>query len=456
MSANYQATAAPVAFITRRRLLFLGICAGNFMVLLDTSILNVALPSIQDDLHASATLLPWSAVAYTIAFSCLLLASGAAADHFGAPRLYRTAVTCFAVISLLCAAAPSIGALIGGRVLLGIAAAGMVPASLAVLVSIYTDPADRVRAITSWAAVSSSGLFAGPLLGGLLVAAGGWQLVFLVNPPIAALSLLLVAGVRNSRPSTVRPLDGPGIVLSIVALGLLTFGLIDGGSNGWDAAPIAGIAGGLLALVGLVWAEQRVRHPVLPPGLLSRRSIRSDVLAASVASLVFYGMLFTLTLWYARRGFSALEIGLAFVPMTLPMCVLPVVAGRLMARFGARRVILFGLASDIVAGLLLAGVGHSGPLAFVFLAEAALVLGSTTTIPAATAHMGATAPSEYAGSAQGALNAGRQAGAALGVALLGPLTSLHAGGAILAAISVLTLAYATWRGSDREAAAVPA
>jgi DHA2 family methylenomycin A resistance protein-like MFS transporter len=454
MSVNYQASAPPAALDMRRRLVFLGLCAGNFMVLLDTSILNVALPNIQQDLNVSDTLLPWSAVAYTIAFSCLLLASGAVADRFGAPRLYRTAAICFGAISLLCAAAPSIGVLIGSRVLLGVAAAGMVPASLAVLASVYDDPKARMRAIGSWAAVSSSGLLAGPLLGGLLVAAGGWRLIFVINPFVAALSLALIVGVRNTLPAKVRPFDWPGVILSVLALALLTFGLIDGGTNGWSRpGPIVGVTAGILALAALAWVERRVRHPVLPPELLARRSIRSDMLAATVATLVFYGMLFTLTLWYEReRGFSALATGLAFVPMTLPMCVLPMITGRLVARFGARKVILFGLTSDVLAGILLAGVGHSGPLAFVLLAEAALVLASTTTIPAATAHVGATAPAAYAASAQGALNAGRQAGSALGVALLGPLTSLHAGGAILAVISVLTLAYVVWSGGGREPA----
>ncbi len=434
-----------------RRRLFLALCAGNFMVLLDTSILNVALPNIQQDLHVSAALLPWSSVAYTTAFACLLLASGAAADRFGAPRLYRVALSCFAAISLLCAAAPNIGLLIASRALLGVAAAGMVPASLALLVSVYSDPGARVRAIGSWAAVSSIGLLAGPLLGGLLVTVGGWRLVFLVNPPIAALSLALIAGVANSRPATVRPLDRPGVALSIVALACLTFGLIDGGTNGWShPAPIVGVAAGILALAVLAWVERRVRHPVLPPALLARRPIRNDMLAACVATLVFYGMLFTLTLWYEReRGFSALATGLAFVPMTLPMCVLPKFTGQLVARFGARQLILFGLTADVLAGLMLAGVGHNGPLPWVFAAEAALVLASTTAIPAAMAHMGSAAPPEYAGSAQGALNAGRQAGSALGVALLGPLTSLHVAGPILAVVSVLTLACIAWPGRWR-------
>jgi DHA2 family methylenomycin A resistance protein-like MFS transporter len=147
-----------------------------------------------------------------------------------------------------------------------------------------------------------------------------------------------------------------------------------------------------------------------------------------------------LTLWYEReRGFSPLTTGLVFIPMTLPMCVLPIVAGRIVALFGVRRLILFGLSFDVLAGVLLSFVGLRSPLGWLVVAEIALVLASTTVIPAATAHMAMTAPADYAASAQGALNAGRQAGSALGVALLGPLTSLRSAGAVLAALAAVAL-----------------
>jgi DHA2 family methylenomycin A resistance protein-like MFS transporter len=435
----------PDRSVGRSRLLtFLGVSAGNFLVLLDTSILNIALPDIQRDLRAGGALLPWASVAYTVVFAGVLLASGAVSDRFGAGRLYRYSLIAFAVLSLLCAAAPSIGLLIGGRALLGIAAAGMVPSSLALLVAMYPEPAVRAKMIGTWAAVTSSGLLAGPLLGGLLVTLGGWRLVFLVNPPIAVLSLVLVLGVANVVPPKVRPLDRPGVTLSIVLLGCLTFGLIDGGTNGWvRATPLISLALAAVALVALVQVERRAEHPVLPPALLARAQVRLDIIAATAATLVFYGMLFMLTLWYQReRGFSALDTGLAFVPMTLPMCVLPMVTGRLIATFGARRLIIFGLTCDVIAGLLLTGVGVHSSLLWIVVAEIALVLASTTAIPAATADMSVAAPKEYAASAQGALNASRQAGSALGVAVLGPLTSLRTAGVILAALALVAVTLA--------------
>lgn len=447
-TARLPSTTVDDAARRRRLTAFLSIAAGNFLVLLDTSILNVALPDVQKNLHATRTFLPWTSVAYTVVFAGLLLASGAVSDRFGARRLYRASLLAFAAFSLLCAAAPNIALLIAARALLGVAAAGMVPSSLALLASLYPDPGSRAKAIGTWAAITSSGLLAGPILGGLLVTAGGWRLVFLVNPPIAAASFLLVVGVANTVPPKIRPLDRPGITLSIIALGSLTYGFIDGGTNGWSRpAPILAIVLGVVALASLASVERRAEHPVLPPALLRHTEVRNDIVAAAIATLVFYGMLFTLTLWYEReRGFSALATGLVFIPMTLPMCVLPMVTGRLVAFFGARRLVVFGLAFDVLAGILLAFVGLNSPLVWIVVAEMALVLASTTVIPAATAHMAITAPPEYAASAQGALNAGRQAGSALGVALLGPLTSLHTAGTVLAALSVLALAMCASRG----------
>lgn len=437
-----------VVDLTRRRpsaLVFAGLSIGNFLVLLDTSILNVALPDVQRSLGAGEAALPWAAVGYTITFAGLLLAAGAIADRFGARRAYLGSLVAFAVLSLTCAAAPGIGALITGRVLLGAAAACMVPSSIALLAGRYVDPGARARAIGTWAALTSSGLLLGPILGGLLVDLGGWRLVFLVNPPVALVALALNRRLVDARPAVVRPLDLPGIVLSVLALVGLTLGLIQGGTNGWGT-PLAIVAVGAALVAGTaLWAvERRAEHPVLPPALLARRDLSGSLVAAAVATLVFYGILYTVTLWLQReRGLSPLLTGLSFVPMTLPMCVLPIFTGRLVARFGARQVILAGLCFDLLAGLMLLGVtSDDGSLVWVALAEVALVLASTTVIPAATADVAVNAPQPVAGAAQGALNAGRQAGSALGVAILGPLTVLAHAGLVLAVLSAATVVLA--------------
>lgn len=430
---------------------FLGIVLGNFLVLMDASILNVALPDLRHNLHASAESLPWAVDAYTVVFAGLLLASGSLADRWGARRVYRASLLAFCLVSALCAAAPTAGALIAGRALLGVAAAGLVPASLALLAGLYPQPASRARAVGVWASVSSIGLICGPVVGGALVALDGWRLVFLVNPPIAALAFFLGVSLADRGPQTPRPVDRPGLVLSILGLSSLAFGLIDAGITGWTKpTPAVAVALAIVCFVLLVVWERRTPHPVLPPALLRSPRVRADLLAGAVASLAFYGVLFTLTQWLVNeRGLSPLLTGAEFLPATLPMAILPIVIGRVIGRVGARRILLVGLAADTVCGLLLAATGAHAPYAVILAGELALAIGSTFTIPAATADISTAAPARYAATAQGTLGASRQAGSALGVALLGTLSSLRLSGFVLAGVCAATLAVVAVLGRAR-------
>ncbi|MBN0043420.1 MFS transporter [Streptomyces actuosus] len=439
--ASDRAIAPPRQAPPRRRVLFAGIAAGNFLVLLDTSILNVALPDVRTDLHAPEAALPWAVDAYTIVFAGLLLAAGAVADRLGARSVYRGALLAFGALSLACAAAPDAGFLIGGRALLGVAAAGMVPASLALLAAMYPDPAARAKAVGTWAAVTSTGLIAGPVLGGALVELGGWRLVFLVNPVFVAVALIASRGLQGGRPDTVRAADPSGILLSVVALAALTFGLIDAGTDGWSRPlPLTALGIAAVAFGALIAVERGAEAPILPPALVGLARVRADIAAGAVASFIFYGVLFALTQWMVEeRGLSALQTGTAFLPMTLPMCFMPLITGRLVARFGARGVILTGLALDTAAGAVLAFASDDTPLGLIILAQVTLSFGSTLAIPAATADMAMAAPKELAATGQGAFNAGRQAGSALGVAALAPLATLSSSGMVLAAGGLLAL-----------------
>src|SRR6266545_2184608 len=217
------------------------------------------------------------------------------------------------------------------------------------------------------------------------------------------------SSLGGHRPGTAgKPIDGAGLVLSVIALGALSFGLIDGGTGGWARpGPVVALALAACAVVALVAVERRAPGPVLPPALLRLPRVRADLVAGAVASMVFYGVFFALTLWLQdTRHLGPVQAGAAFLPMTLPMCVLPLVAGRLVARIGARPVILVGLAADVVSGVLLAFAG-SHSLGWVLGAQVFLVLGSTLAIPAATADMASAAPPQLAATGQGAFNAGR-------------------------------------------------
>ncbi|MFF0624865.1 MFS transporter [Streptomyces sp. NPDC004296] len=450
------AAGAPAPAPARSRLAFAGIATGNLLVLLDTTILNVALPDLRDSLHPAAAALPWTVDAYTVVFAGLLLAAGVFADRWGARRMYAGALVGFAVLSVLCAAAPGAGSLIAGRALLGAAGAGLVPASLALLIALYPDPARRTRAIGAWAALSGLGAAAGPVLGGGLVELGGWRLVFLVNPPIALAALLLArrlpAPLARAAGATGRPLDRAGLLLSTGALGALTFGLVEAGIEGWSApAAWVPIAAAVLAFAALAVAERRAPAPVLPPTLLALPRVRAAMLAAAVSCFAYFGGMYLLALWLQRTyALSPLAAGLASLPLTFPVCVMPFFTGRLVARHGARPVLLTGMTATALAGALLLLAGGRPPLPLLLVAELALAAAGTLSIPGAAAEMAVAAPTELAGTAQGALNGIRQAGSALGVAVLGTMGGLpDAGGVLvvagLAAVVLISRAGATAR-----------
>lgn len=427
----------------RSRLAFAGIAVGNLLVLLDTSVLNVAVPDIQRSLHASAAALPWAVDAYTVVFAGLLLAAGVFADRWGARRVYAGALGAFAVLSLLCAAAPAAGGLIAGRALLGAAGAGLVPASLALLIALYPDPARRTRAVGSWAAVSGIGAAIGPVLGGGLVELGGWRLVFLVNPPIALVALLLSRRLPAPPPRTARALDRAGLLLSTAALGALTFGLVEAGIKGW-ASPVALVpmAIALLAFVALVLVERRVAALLLPPALLVLPRVRAALVAAAVSCFAFFGGMYLIDVWLQHQDrLSPFDAGLASLPLTFPVCVMPFFTGRLMARHGARPVLLAGMFATVLGGVLLACCGGCRvPLPLLVVAELALAAAGTLAIPGAAAEMAVAAPTELAATGQGALNGIRQGGSALGVAVLGTLGGLPGAGVVLVVVGLAAVA----------------
>ncbi|MDC7336754.1 MFS transporter [Streptomyces lydicus] len=437
-------TARPIAAAppARSRLTFAGIAAGNLLVLLDTSVLNVAVPDVQRSLHPAAAALPWTVDAYTVVFAGLLLAGGVFADRWTARRVYRVALAAFAVLSALCAAAPDAGTLIAGRALLGAAGAGLVPASLALLIALNPDPARRTRAIGAWTALSGLGAAAGPVLGGGLVELGGWRLVFLINPPLALAALLLARRLPKPPTRTVRALDRCGLLLSTAALGALTFGLVEAGLYGWASPYSWGpLAGALLALAALTAVERRIAAPVLPPALLALPRVRAAMVAAAVSCFAFFGGMYLLALWLQHTyALSPFEAGLAALPLTFPVWVMPFFTGRLVARYGARPVLLTGMSASVAAGVLLALCGgHHPPLALVVAAELALAATGTLSIPGAAAEMAVSAPPELAATGQGALNGVRQAGSALGVAVLGTLATLPAAGGVLLATGLVAV-----------------
>ncbi|MFC6885684.1 MULTISPECIES: MFS transporter [Actinomadura] len=414
-----------------------GISLGYFMVLLDMTVLSVAEPDLARDLNGSVAGLQWAVTGYTVMFGALLLSAGAVADRFGAHRAFRAGVAAFGIASLASAFAPDLWTLVVLRGVLGAAAAACVPASMAMISRLYPEAAARARAVSVWAAVSGAALAAGPVAGGLLVGAFGWRAIFLVNVPLAAVTLALTAGrdVVCARGS--RRIDWAPQIAACVALGLGTDALIAAGSG--DVTQVVWAAcGAAVAGAAFVVLERRSDSPVV----LRAPELVPALAAGGAVNFAMSGVLFVLPLLFQRTlHLSALETGLAFLPMTLPFAFNPLVTGRIMARSGPRPPMLAGLGLLTAGGVVFGASVLAGP-AYPVLAAGLLCtgFGVSFALPALVTTVVATAPEGAAGAAGGLLNAVRQVGATLGVAVMGAFVSGQAAYGLLLSAAVCAAA----------------
>ena len=428
----------------------LSVCLGFFVIQLDVTIVNVALPAIQREIGGSLAGLQWVIDVYTLALASIMLTAGSTADRIGARKVFVLGLTAFAVGSAACAAAPSLGVLIAARVLQGLGASALLPCSLALLVHQFPDPRARARALGVWGGMGSLGVALGPVFGGALVAAAGWRSIFLVNVPICVLTVFLLRRhVTESPLNPERRPDLPGLLLGVVSLAGLTAGFITAGQRGWlSPVPAALFAVGLFAGWLFVRAERRRTSPMLPLGLFRSRSLSGATAVGVIFNLVLYGSLLCLSLFLQQaRHQSVLATGLLLLPMSLVVGIGSLASGRLTARFGPRPPILAGLTLAAVGAAVLATAGTTTSLAVIVGGSVLLGLVSLA-MPAMTAVVVGAAGPEHAGVASGILNAARQSGGALGVALLGSLLgsgralSLHVPLAVAAGGYLVALALA--------------
>ncbi|MFJ9148417.1 MFS transporter [Streptomyces sp. NPDC102270] len=406
-------------------------CLGQFMVLLDNTIVGAALPDMQHRLDTGLTGLQWIVDAYVLLVAMLLLSGGVFADRFGRKRVYLSGVAVFTAASVLCSIAPSVGWLVAGRVLQGVGAAALSPASLALLVAAHPAPQERVRAIGLWAGLSGIGLAAGPVAGGVLSQAFGWPAIFLVNVPIGV--ILLVAGRRvltESRNPDARALDIPGTILSVLGVGTLAYALIEGGSRGWTSPVIlGGFAAAAALLAAFVAVERRHPAPMLPPGLFRRRLFTVSNSAMTVVGFALMGSSFFFSQFFVYvQGSSILRAGLQTLPTTLAMVVVSPFAGRLAGRYGYRSVVTGGLVLAGLGLLALGGVHADTGYANVSWRLATVGVGFALTMsPLTGAAIQAVDPQE-GGLASGISSTTRQIGAVLGVAVLGAVVRARQSG----------------------------
>ncbi|WP_282702094.1 MFS transporter [Streptomyces sp. CC219B] len=391
---------------------------GFGLICLDASVVNVALPAIGGSFDSGMSGLQWVVDAYTLPFAALMLSTGAFSDRAGASRAYALGTAVFTLASVACGLAPNLPVLLGARAVQGMAAAVVLPASLALVRQAFPDPAGRARAVAAWAAGGSAAVALGPVAGGALTTAWDWRGIFFVNLPVGLLILaLLVRAPRSERRPA--PLDVPGQVTAALALTSVAFAVIEGGTAGWAA-----LAVGVAAAVAFLRVESRQAHPVVPLGLFRDRTVTAAVAAGAAVSVAFYSLVFVFSLFFQQvQGLSALHAGLMFLPMTGLIAVTNVVAGKLAGRHGPRLPMLAGQALAVVGLLVLLYVDAGTPPALVAVLLVPMALGCALTVPPLTAAMMDAVPAERAGLAAGVLNAARQVAGGLGIAVFGALVS---------------------------------
>jgi MFS transporter, DHA2 family, methylenomycin A resistance protein len=413
--------------VSRPVLTLAATCLGLFLGQVDTTAINLALPAMSRDLAGGIAGMQWAIDAYNVSFAALLLTGGTLGDRFGRRRLFRTGIAVFIIGSIVCALASSLGVLIGGRILQGAGSAAMLPQSLAILATSFPGRRERNRAMAAWSMVAGIGLAAGPTLGGLVVDDIGWKFIFWVNVPIGLGALLLaLRHVPESRNPNARGLDLPGQFLGAVALGLLTFVVVEGHAQGWTSPVIVSCAIVALACAALfVRVERRHPSPMLPLNLMRRGQLPVATMIAMCMTFGMYGLFMLVSLTFQQeRGTSALTAGLEMLPLPVVFVLLSPVVGRLVTRFGPRLPMAAGMFLMGAGMLIYAVVGGDADLALIEVAFVIVGVGlALNTGPVVGVAVSAVS-AERAGLASGIANWARIFGAALGVAVQGTVLAV--------------------------------
>jgi EmrB/QacA subfamily drug resistance transporter len=406
-----------------QRLTLLAMCVAQGMILLDVTIVNIALPAMQRELHLLPGSLTWVISAYALSLAALIPLSGALGDRYGRKRLFLAGMAVFTLGSVACALSPSATALVAARAVQGAGGAVMSALTLSILAETY-PPARRPGAIGIWAAVSGLGFGLGPVVGGLLLGPFGWPSIFWVNVPLAAVGLALTAAaVRESRGTTRRPLDLPGAAASALGLLGVTFGLIESSSRPWASWPVAApLVAGAAVLAAFACWERRTPWPMAPPALLRARGFAAGCGVYLLSYAALTGVMFYLTLLDQNVDrWSALRTGLSWLIMTVPFLLMAQGAGWLTRRLPAP-VLAGGGALAAAAGTGgMAGAGPSAPAALTVAGYVLLGAGFGALIPVITSAAMRDVPAGFSGAASGVLNAARQAGTSAG-AQIGAVT----------------------------------
>ncbi|MFF8380220.1 MFS transporter [Streptomyces sp. NPDC015661] len=441
---------------------------GYFLVMLDVTVVNVAVPAVRASLAAGSSDLQWIVDGYSAFFAGLLLVGGGLGDRFGHRALFLAGLGIFAAASAGCALAPSAGALIAARLVQGAGAALLVPASLALLRAAYPDRAQRAQAVGRWGLVSAVAFGAGPAVGGLLVAGVGWRAVFWVNLPVAAVAALLTLRHVPAPGPGARPgrADPAGLLLGVLGLLGVAGALNEAGPAGWSSPQVLLLfAGGAVCLAAFVVVELRLekraatrpegRRPLLPPSLFREAGLTATNLIGLLLSFGYYGLLFVAALYFQQeQGLGALGTGFALLPSVCMGFLAAPLSSRLTARSGPYVPMAGALLLGSAGFLGWLAAGPDTPYPVLLFALMATGLATPVTVVAATVAVMEASPADKAGTASAVFHVSRQVGSAMGVALFGtlvggeggPAGGLHVSAVIAAAAFLLASGLAAVAG----------
>jgi EmrB/QacA subfamily drug resistance transporter len=414
-----------------RRIGILLICSMSLLIVgLDVTIVNIALPSIGRDLHASVSGLQWVIDAYTLVLASLLMLSGSTADRLGRRKTFMVGLLTFVVGSLLCSLAPNLTTLVVFRMMQAVGGSMLNPVAMSIITNTFTDAKERAQAIGVWGAVIGVSMALGPVIGGLLVDSVGWRSIFWINIPIGVVAAALAFRyIPESRAPKARRIDGVGQGLVIALLASLTYGIIEAPTRGWTSGVIVGaFVVALASLIGLLLWEPRRAEPLIDLRFFRSIPFSGATVIAIAAFAALGGFLFLNTLYLQEvRGLSPLHAGLDTLPMAAMALVFPTISGRIVGTRGARIPLVIAGVTLLVSCLMLVRVSDTTPFTWLFAAYVVFGIGFGFVNAPITNAAVSGMPRAQAGVASAIASTSRQIGATLGVAVVGALVTSKVG-----------------------------
>jgi EmrB/QacA subfamily drug resistance transporter len=430
----------------RKRLIVLAVCCMSLLIVgMDNTIVNVALPSIQRDFHASVAGLQWTIDAYLVVLASLLMLSGSMADRFGRRRTFQLGLVIFTLGSLLCSLAPSLVWLVIFRMVQAVGGSMLNPVAVSIIRNTFDDPKERAQALGAWGAVIGISLGLGPVVGGVLVHTVGWRSIFWVNIPVGVAAIALTARfVPESKAAHPRRLDPIGQILVIVFLASLTYSIIEGPEAGWGSERIVGLfALAVVSLGSLIWYERRRDEPLIDVRFFRSTPFSGATLIAVSAFAAFAGFLFLNTLYLQDvRGLSPLDAGLYTLPMAAMTIVMAPISGAIVGRRGARPPLVASGCALVVSSLMLTGLSATTSFSWLIVSYLLFGIGFGLVNPPITQTAVSGMPAAQAGVAAAVASTSRQVGQSMGVAVVGVAATSGLHGALGAGLA--TASHAGW------------